>query len=244
MMLIAEIGKNYREDARRALLWVPALMRAGVDAVTLQIRENEHYDHSQSWRYRLPDSFYAEMANVVREAGLKFGIAIAEPSRVESLAKSVDFWKMLSRDFENTALHTLLEATGKRVFASTGVSSLEQIVECARQFKREEFIHTQLSLDVTGVNLKAIETIRQETGRPVAFGLHCKDHEVLTVAMGFEPSAMFFYVRDSGSGDYPDRDHAITLEVLPSHVDRLRRLAPAIGSGRKEAALMPKDGKL
>ena len=58
-----------------------------------------------------------------------------------------------------------------------------------------EFIHTQLDYSLEKVNLKAIKSIRNNTGKPVGFGLHSPEHFILFAAISFEPSILFFYVK-------------------------------------------------
>ena len=150
-----------------------------------------------------------------------------------------DFWKTLSWDFKNYSINKRLQATGKLVFMSTGLSGMEDILEISSVWKNIVLIHTQLSQKIEDVNLKAVDTIRNRTNLPVAFGLHCNNHEVLKLAVGFEPQAIFFYVKEEGVSGLIDDEHAIFIHEVKDIVKNLRILSTAVGSGRKTAMDVP-----
>jgi hypothetical protein len=74
---------------------------------------------------------------------------------------------------------------------------------------------------------------------PVAFGLHSANHDVLKVALAFEPHSIFFYVKPAGVEGLFDREHALPLEGLAESLDNLRKLIPTLGTGAKEEMEKP-----
>lgn len=116
---------------------------------------------------------------------------------------------------------------------STGLSNMEDIVEASQKWKLVTLIHTQLSQKIEDVNLKAIHTIREQTHKPVAFGLHCTPHEAMKVAIGFEPQAMIFYVKEKGCDGLFDDEHAIPMAEVGKLADTLKDLTDALGTGTK-----------
>jgi len=238
--LIAEIGLNHLGDENRARSTVARVLEAGVDGVTFQIREPKFYESTERSRRKLPLDFYREASITVRRAGARFGIAIADQSQVETFAEiGVDFWKTLSWDFGNESLRAALFATGAPVFLSTGLSSMNEVVEGSKGVGNGILIHTQLSQDLNDVNLKAIPAMAHATGLPVAFGLHSRYHDVLKLALAFEPHSMFFYVKEQGLEGLFDDDHALPLDGLPDMLRALKQLMPALGTGKKESMEKP-----
>ncbi len=238
--LIAEIGLNHLGDEQRARRTVAQVLASGVDGVTFQIREPKFYESGESSRRRLPLAFYREACETVRAAGRRFGVAIADQSLVgEVAAIGVDFWKTLSWDFGNEALRRSLFATGRQVYLSTGLSSMREVVEGSKGLANAVLIHTQLTQDPAEVNLKAIPAMAQATGLPVAFGLHSSNHDVLKVALGFEPEAIFFYVKEQGVAGLFDDAHALPLDGLAETLQGLKLLETTLGSGKKESAEKP-----
>src|SRR5580700_2664755 len=131
--LIAEIGLNHLGDPDRADTMLAQVLDAGADSVTFQIREAQFYQSTESSHRRLSLEWYRNASVAVRQAGRRFGIAIADPAMVESIAAvGVDFWKTLSWDFGNQHLRDVLFATGCPVFLSTGLSSMKVVVEGSR----------------------------------------------------------------------------------------------------------------
>lgn len=238
--LIAEIGLNHLGDEQRARRTLARVLEAGADCVTFQIREPKFYDSTESSRRKLPLEFYRDASRMVREAGRRFGIAIADQSLVDTFAAiGVDFWKTLSWDFRNESLRATLFSTGAPVFLSTGLSGMDEVAEGSRGLTNAILIHTQLSQDLHDVNLKAIPAMAQATGLPVAFGLHSRYHDVLKVALAFEPQSMFFYVKEPGVEGLFDDDHALPLDTLPQTLHDLKQLMAALGTGKKESMEKP-----
>ena len=238
--LIAEIGLNHNGSEEHAQRMLENVLAAGIDAVTFQIREPEFYTAAAPPRRRLSEDFYRKAAKTVHEAGRLFGIAICDESMIPSFnAIGVDFWKTLSWDFKNYSINKQLQATGKLVFMSTGISGMEDIVEISSVWKNIVLIHTQLSQKIEDVNLKAVDTIRQRTNLPVAFGLHCSNHEVLKLAVGLETRAIFFYVKEEGVGGLLDDEHAIFVHDVKDLTESLRILSTAMGTGQKTAMDVP-----
>ena len=151
----------------------------------------------------------------------------------------VDFWKTLSWDFRNDLLRQVLFKTDRPVFLSTGLSDMATVVEGSKGSRNAVLIHTQLSQDYADVNLKAIPAISNATGLPVAFGLHCEDHDVLKLSLAFEPHSIFFYVKQSGLKGLFDDQHAVPIEGLKDFVGHLKRLGRALGTGKKESMQKP-----
>jgi len=238
--LIAEIGLNHIGEESRASELLTSVLRAGVDSVTFQIREPKFYQSEESTHRSLPMRFYADAAKRCHDAGCRFGIAIADPDLVESFNEiGTDFWKTLSWDFTNQHLRRALLETGRPMFLSTGLSDMLTVVDGSKGLYNATLIHTQLSQDARYVNLKAIPAMRDATGLPVAFGLHCEDHDVLKVALAFEPAAIFFYVKQSGVKGLFDDQHAIDVEHLKGLIEHLRSLRAALGTGKKESMQKP-----
>jgi sialic acid synthase SpsE len=231
---IAEIGLNHLGDEDRASRMLAASLDANVDCVTFQIREPKFYESTERSHRPLSMSFYQSASRAVREAGKKFGVAIADETKVAALdGIGVDFWKTLSWDFGNLALRRTLFNTGCPVFLSTGLSSTAEVVAGSKDLNNAILIHTQLTQDLSEVNLKAIPALAKATNLPVAFGLHAANHDVLKMALSFEPHSIFFYVKELGEQFLFDNQHALALSGLAEDIRELKELMAALGIGQK-----------
>lgn len=244
-MLVAEIGLNHCGSQPRAQNILERLMNTNVDAITFQIREKDFYDGTHPRKVELTDEYYLEAISLVHRHNKKFGIALAQPEKVGFLKNNgCDFFKTLSWDLPNVAFQETLQHTGKKVYASTGLSGLDDIVGIGKRFPQLAFIHTQLNNEISGANLRAIETMRNATMQEVGFGLHCQNLNVLYVAVAFEPCATFFYVKDDTDGEHPDDEYALNINQVDEMTTNMKQLAQALGTGEKtfkENTLHPDD---
>jgi len=248
MDIIAEIGLNHCGSEERAQNLLQALLNTSVDAVTFQIRELEFYDQTHPRKRQLSDEYYQNAVRLAHKHHKLIGFAIAQPEKVRFLDKiGTNFWKTLSWDLTNEKLLNMLHDTEKKVYVSTGISGMDDIMKVNQKMQNIEFIHTQLTDAVKDVNGRAVETIRQATGREVAFGLHCRDHDVMFVVLGFYPSSIFFYVKDDTEEEHPDDVHALSIGRIDATVSRLKKLMICVGDGSKipkNNVLHPEDDKV
>ena len=114
------------------------------------------------------------------------------------------------------------------------MSDINDIITISNRLNNIEFIHTQLNDSAESTNLKAIKTIKEKTSIDTAFGLHCNKHDVLYLALAFEPSSLFFYVKDNTNGEHPDDEHAIPLNLVDRTVQNIKSLMKSVGDGKKE----------
>lgn len=237
-MIICEIGINHLGDEDYADEYISALIEARADAVTFQVREPEFYQ-GENVKLLLRKAYYENTLKRVKQAGLRFGMALADENQINFFEKlDTDFYKILSKDFFNPALTQRVLATKKTVWFSTGMSDLEEVNTFSRslsgeQKKRARLIHTQLTYDPNEAQLKAIPLMRKLTGLPVAFGSHAKNATALYAAVSFEPSDIFFYVRGDRKQKHPDHGHAVPLANVSEVITNLRELSVMLGTGEK-----------
>lgn len=234
-MFIAEIGMNHKGDEARAFKMLKELVGGEVDAITFQIPEPDFYEQVKEWGGPLSKEFYKKAIDFVHKNNRLIGFAVANKSMVSFLNMSgADFWKSLSISISDEDLQDELQKTGKLIFVSTGISDEEEVLRASKKLGNVKLIHTQLSQSVADTNLKAISRLRNLTGKEVAFGLHCSDLYVLYLSVAFNPSDIFFYVKENSQEKYPDDKHAILVDRVDAVVGKLRDLEKALGSGIKE----------
>ena len=233
---IAEIGLNHLGSAALADDLIAGLIKTEADGITFQIREEKFYDRSDPWIVPLSVDDHGNFQDTTRAGGKKFGLSVGDATtakRAGSLAP--DFWKVLSFGLTDYDLLDYLSSLERPVYVSTGNSDFAEIEDAAKRFPKVDFIHTQLSAVAGDVNLKAIQGMRERTGRDVSFGLHLPDFRVLFMALCFGPKAIFFYVKgDDAKKTYPDDAHAAPLAEAKQLMSDLRQLETAIGTGDKE----------
>ena len=234
--VICEIGLNHFGDPFYADEYLDALLAIRPYGIAFQVLEEDFYQR-KGW-LKLDDGYYREAVARVQRERISFGIALADPSRVDFFnSLGVDFYKILSKDIGHKELTTKVLRTGKPVFVSTGKSNIEEVsvfVEENEEFKGQIVLnHTRLDRNLSRVNLRAISVMQHRFGLPVSFGYHSVNLNVLYAAIAFEPSHLFFFVRGSRRGCHPDEEHAIPLSVCETVIRNLRELFSALGDGVK-----------
>lgn len=241
-MFITEIGLNHKGSEKRAFAMLEALVATDIDAITFQIAPSAFYEknlpadrQAKEWGAALNKDFYKDAIDFVHKNNKLIGFAIADKNMVCFLdSAGADFWKSLSISISDDALLHELQKTNKTIFVSTGISGEREIVKISKKLKNIKFIHTQLSQKLEDSNLRAIDRLRKVTKKEIAFGLHCANHQVLYLLMAFEPSDVFFYVKDNPNEKFPDNEHAIMIHNVNTVVNMMKKLKKAIGNGIKK----------
>lgn len=234
-MIISEIGINHKGNEFRAFEMLKKLVKTNIDAVTFQVIGDSFYNNNTTWGGPLSKEFYKKAIDFIHKNSKQIGFAVEDSSLVSFLDElGADFWKTLSTDISNYSLHECMQKTNKIMFLSTGMSNESEIFDLSRKLKNIKFIHTQLSHNLEDVNLKAISKLNELTGLDIAFGLHCSDIMALYLSTTFEPSDIFFYVKDISGEKYPDDEHAIFIDELPSILKKMDNFKKMIGDGIKK----------
>jgi len=166
------------------------------------------------------------------------GIALSDIKKIPFFdSLNIDFFKILSKDFKNNKLISEMLKTKKHIYISTGTVNELEISNFINNFSPKKsfftLIHTQMSYNIEDVNLKAISILQKKFQLPVAYGNHSHNYLTTFVALGFEPSDIFIYVKGNKNKSHPDEVHSIPLENLETFVHDLKELKKSIGHGVK-----------
>ena len=234
-MIICEIGLNHLGNEEYSHEYVNDLMLTKCDAITYQIRENSFYEKNDNFK-KLSMNHYSDVVNITHKNNKKFGIALADYNLIDECEKiGVDFYKVLSWDSNNYEFIDKLLETGKEIYVSTGMSSMDDIKNFCERYKTNNItlIHTQLSFDLQDVNLNAISYMKNNTPFNVAFGSHCKNKNVLYTSIAYEPSDYFIYVKGNNKHKHPDDGHAIDTSDLPTVINNMLEMRLTLGEETK-----------
>jgi len=234
-MIIAEIGLNHLGDRKILEYFLHSLVNSAVDAVTLQIREEDFYNNSHWADFKLGDDLYRHASREVRTAGKKFGLAVSDKAKITQFKHDCDFFKILSKDLKRPDVLSAFKKTEVKCFLSTGNASFDQIEEALSFLNSDTtLIHTRLDNKVSSVNLLAINTMKQKFSEPIAFGNHCENLNVLYAATVFDPSDYFFYIKEGDVYEVPPDDkHAVGLADVNKICKNIVQLKQSIGTGIK-----------
>ncbi len=239
--IIAEIGLNHLGCPKRLVKMVKFISSCKVDAITVQIQDNQYYDSSKVFRKKIDFKVYKKISKYLKLKKIKFGLAVVDHRTIDEFSSiNVDLWKILSMQFFNNRLINNALKTKKEVFLSSGVVSMKDIKNTSKKFKLLNLIHTTFSSKIEEANLLAIVKMKNEIKNKVSFGLHSNSDDVITSAIALRPDSVFFYVKYDDKNKYPDHNHAINLNTLKMKVKNWKKMITSLGDGLKKRESLPK----
>ncbi|WP_027396837.1 N-acetylneuraminate synthase [Anaerovibrio lipolyticus] len=259
--IIAEAGVNHNGDITTARKMVDAAKKAGVDYIKFQTfvpeklvsryaekaeYQKETTDSAESQldmlkKLSLSNNEFVSLKAYCDEIGIGF---ISTPFDLESIdfleKLEMDFWKVPSGEITNLPYLEKIAGTGRKVILSTGMSDIQEIKEAVKALEKggtPEIIllhcNTQYPTPFEDVNLSAMNTIAQETGKPVGYSDHTKGIEVpiAAVAMGATVIEKHFTLDKTLEG--PDHKASLEPNELTQMVSAIRHIEKAVGTSIK-----------
>jgi len=237
---IAEIGLNHLGNSKLGMELVKGAVKSGVNGISMQIASPDYYDNSRPFRRKMNMIFYEKVVNFLKKKKINFGLAINDSETIKEFSSiKVDFWKILSYKFFDENLIKNLIKTKKKIYVSTGVASIKDIVKYSKKYRKINFIHTTLSNNISA-NTLAIHTIRKNVMNEVSFGLHSKEDEIIISAISLAADPIFFYIKKNDKRYYPDNIHALNIDELPKKIKLWKKINYSMGSGTKKKLSVPK----
>ena len=247
-LLIAEIGGNHEGDFDAALRQTDLAIASGADVVKFQIytgdtlvSPTESPDrHRHFQRFELAPEQHIALAERCRAAGRLYNASVWDLEVLDWLDPYLSFYKVGSGDLTAYPVLEGLARRGKPILLSTGLSSLDEVVDAVRLIRSVnpayEVPDRLALLQCTSmyptapeeVNLRAMDALAQATGCPVGYSHHTTDELALLAAVARGAAVLEFHFTDQREGR-TFRDHAISLmadEVreLAGKIHRIRRL--------------------
>ena len=268
---IAEAGVNHNGDVDLAKRMIDVAADVGADAVKFQTFKTEKLntrtapkaayhiattgtDEAQSWfdllrTQELKPEQHRPLAEYAASRGVQF---LSTPYDTESLQvvdhAGVPAIKVASTDTNNHPLLRQIAATGRPVFLSTGMSSLEEVRESVGVLA-ESGCRQLVVLHCTGnypaalsdVNMRAMSTMQGELGVLVGYSDHTLEHvnPVLAVALGAVVYEKHFTLDKTLPG--PDHRMSLSPEELKSTISQVRMAETSLGSDVKRVLPSEKE---
>jgi N-acetylneuraminate synthase/N,N'-diacetyllegionaminate synthase len=259
-LIIAEVGVNHNGDLDTALKMVDAVAQAGADCVKFQTFSAEEFinDSNETYEYvsqgkvvresmlemfrrlELKREAFAALFKRARERGL---IPLSTPTdrqAVDLLGElGAPAYKVGSDDLVYTQFLDYVARKGKPMIISTGMATakdVERAVETIRQAGNDQHVILHcVSLYPTPeneVNLRKVETLREQYGNLVGFSDHSWGITAAlgAVALGACVIEKHFTLDRNMSG--PDHRFSADPAELKSLVSEIRRLESNLGTGR------------
>lgn len=260
VLIIAEAGVNHNGDIKIARELIDAAKESGADIVKFQTakleslvsesaqmaeyqKKNINMVKSQKEMLRdliLPFEDFSELAQYCEDREITF---LSTPFDIDSilfLDNLVKIWKIPSGEITNYPYLREIALTGKPVIMSTGMCELQEVREAVRVLKENgsgeiTLLHcnTEYPTPMQDVNLRAMQTLREEFGLPVGYSDHTQGIEVpiAAAAMGAVVVEKHFTLDRNMEG--PDHKASLEPEELRAMVQAIRNIEAALGDGVK-----------
>lgn len=258
--IIAEAGVNHNGSFALACKLVDAAKEAGVDCIKFQTFKSENLvsrsakkaeyqkkttgdSSQQDMLKKLELSFdeFLNLKNYCEKVGLCF---LSTPFDFDSIdfLNSIDmpFWKIPSGEVTNLPYLLALAKTGKPVVMSTGMCTLQEIRDAidvlqANGTKVIKLLHcnTEYPTPFEDVNLKAMQTMRDEFQMEVGYSDHTKGIEVPVAAVALGATIIEKHFTLDRNMEGPDHKASLEPQELAEMVCCIRNIEKALGTGDK-----------
>ncbi len=193
--IVAEIGINHNGDVEMAKRLIDAAKLSGCDAVKFQKRtpelcvppEQRNIPRETPWglityleyRYKVEFGYeqYAEIDRYCKQQGIAWFASCWDILSVDFIEQfDPPCYKVASASLTDDELLRHLNDTGKPILLSTGMSTMDEIRHAASVLDRDRLIvmHSTSTYPCppAELNLRVIQTLRQEFDVPVGYSGH------------------------------------------------------------------------
>jgi len=204
--IIAEAGTNHNGDLKTAKELVRKANKAGADSVKFQIiypetlyverifKDGVPEDNpviKQRCQTMLTDDQYRELAAYCKEQGISFAASVFDRHGVDLLcALEAPFIKIASTDLNNPTLLRYAAKSGKKLVISTGLSTMEEILNSVAEVERAGYRDLVLMHCVSVypssfnlANLQFIDQLKERFTWPIGFSDHSPNSLAAVIAL-------------------------------------------------------------
>ena len=268
IFIIAEAGVNHNGDIQTAKELIDVAAAAEADAVKFQTfkadtlvcrqapkaayqMETTSAEESQFdilKKLELTPDMHRELIDYCHEKNIMF---LSTPFDLDSLHYLVDCGlaviKIPSGEITNYPLIREAGRSGKRIILSSGMSTIDEVREAVAVLKENgstdiTVLHcnTEYPTPFSDVNLRAMQTIKEETGVSVGYSDHTPGIEaaVAAAALGATVIEKHFTLDRNMKG--PDHKASLEPNELTEMVRAVRHIEQALGDGEKKPSASEK----
>lgn len=259
-LLLAEIGVNHDGCVEKAKKLILACKDAGADAVKVQLFDSEaeisKYADATDYQKEEGASSQLELAKSLelKPADISDLFAFADKQNIPILCTPFDFpsleylvnelsvstVKVASSEITNFPFLKQIRDYGLKAILSTGASTLSEVKEAAKFFKRSQALvmhcTSEYPAPLNSLNLSAIQTLARELDFPVGYSDHSEGIEAAVVACVFGARIIEKHVTFDKHGTGPDHKASAEIDELARLARFLNDFKYFIGDGVKQPA--------
>ena len=248
---IAEVSSNHQQDLNRSLEFVDIAADIGCDAVKFQLFRidklfspeilNKSVEHQRRKNWELPIEFLPYLSERCKARGIDFGCTPFYLDAISELCPLVDFFKIASYELLWTELLLRCAATQKNLIISTGMATLDEIIDAVSVLRNHGCVPTILHCNSSyptpsaEANLAAINTIRTKTNCKTGWSDHTVKEGVIYRAIHkWDASVVEFHLDVEGRGSEYKTGHCWLPLQIEKVIKSVKCGMSADGSGEKK----------
>ena len=264
VFIIAEAGVNHNGSLELAKKLVDAAKDAGADCVKFQTfvsknivsknavkaeyqkQQTEPEESQQDMLKKLELSFdeFVELNEYCKSKSIEFMSTAFDFDSIDFLdSLGMGTWKIPSGDITNLPYLIKIANLNKPVILSTGMSTMVDIRSAIKALKENgaaelTVLHctTEYPTPFEDVNLRAMNTIKEEFGVKVGYSDHTKGIEVPIAAVALGATVIEKHFTLDRNMEGPDHKASLEPNELKAMVDSIRHIELALGNGIKQPA--------
>ncbi|NCC01718.1 MAG: N-acetylneuraminate synthase [Clostridia bacterium] len=263
-LIIAEAGVNHNGNLELAKKLVDVAKSAGADIIKFQTfisknvvsknakkaeyqKKNHNKEESQLEMVKKLELSFEEFANLYeycKDKDIEFMSTAFDFESIDFLdALGLVNWKIPSGEITNLPYLIKIAKLNKPVILSTGMSTMEDIRSAIQVLKDNEsgeliVLHctTEYPTPFEDVNLRAMNTIKEEFGVKVGYSDHTKGIEVPIAAVALGATVIEKHFTLDRNMEGPDHKASLEPDELAAMVKAIRNVEKALGSCEKKPA--------
>ena len=261
VFIIAEAGVNHNGSIEIARQMVDAAALAGADAVKFQTfkagnlvcknakkadyqietTDSLETQYDMLTKLELTPEMHQELIEYCADRNIMF---LSTPFDIDSLQYlvqcGVGIIKIPSGEITNYPYLREVGRTRKPVILSTGMSRLDEVIAAVsvlREYGSKDITvlhcNTEYPTPYDDVNLKAMDTLREELGVAVGYSDHTQGIEVPVAAAALGAAVIEKHFTLDKNMEGPDHKASLDPNELREMVRQIRNIEDALGNGQK-----------
>ncbi len=242
LTIIAEVGSNHNGSLDQAFELIDVAADLGADVVKFQsfladqllAADDPNYERIK--RLEVPRAWYPLLMERCEKRGVSFlSTATNETTMAWMEELHVAAYKVASCNITHRPLLDQLIATGKSVIVSTGMATLDEILETARHFRSRglrsfSFLHcvSKYPTPPEDMRLGNIPVLRALLGCPIGLSDHSPGSHIAVAAVALGATIIEKHISLDKTGIGLDHEVAVVPQTFGEMCRQLREVAAAL----------------
>lgn len=235
-MIIGEIGVNHNGNLKYAKKLTAELLKTKVDAISIQIRTDQHYLRKDKKHLKIKDIYYENFYKIVKKKK-KIGLALEDLKTFQRFKHlKFDFIKIISSPMAQNMniVNYILKNSKSNIYISSGLMNKGKIKKYLNLFKKNKRVkigYTKLSYEEEHMNLEQLKNLSLIFKNKLAYCHHLKDEITILIVNAISNIDTFFYVKGNNTNvKHPDEHHAIRLNNVNKIVSDINKVKKIMGN--------------